>query len=171
MSQKIKIVKNNNRKSTAYNKYYAVPVYDDRFITTEQLADYIQMQASVKKSDCKAVLDELGSAFKHFFELGQKIRLDQIGIFKVGFSSNGTYDGAAAGIGLVKSSRVNFQPETTSVFKKNTSVTRAVMVDGEPTAVTTLMPVYEHKPTMLMDVRFELAYGGGYQETPAPEEP
>ena len=87
MSQKFKKLQNQNDDSTAFGKWFATAVYDQHFIETEQLADFIQTQASVKKSDIKAVLDELGSAMKHFFELGQKVRLDGIGIFKVGFSS------------------------------------------------------------------------------------
>ena len=42
MSQKVKIYKNTNRKSTAYNKYFAKAVYDNHFVETEQLAEYIQ---------------------------------------------------------------------------------------------------------------------------------
>ena len=82
MSQKFKKLQNTNDDSTAFGKWFATAVYDQHFIETEQLADFIQTQASVKKSDIKAVLDELGSAMKHFFELGQKVRLDGIGIFK-----------------------------------------------------------------------------------------
>ena len=89
MSQKYIKTQNKNRDSAAYGKYYAMAVYDSKFITTEELASFIQTQASVKKSDIKAVLDELGEAMKHFFELGQKIKLDGIDIFKVGFSSIG----------------------------------------------------------------------------------
>ena len=88
MSQKVQVYKNTNPNSLANGKYYVRAVYDEKCINTEDLADYIQMQCTVKRSDCKAVLDELGSAFKHFFELGQKIRLDNIGIFKVGVSSS-----------------------------------------------------------------------------------
>ena len=168
MSQKVKIYKNNNRKSTAYNKYFAKAVYDNKFIETDQLADYIQSRASVTRADCKAVLDELGSAMKHYFELGQKIRLDKVGIFKVGLSSKGTFDESGASANLAEKARVLFQPETEAVFKKTASVTRAVMVDGEPTAVTQTIRVYSHPAVMLKDVRFELAYGGGYQE---PQEP
>ena len=90
MSQKFKKIQNKNDESTAYGKWFATAVYDQHFIETEELANFIQTQASVKKSDIKAVLDELGSAMKHFFELGQKVKLDGIGIFKVGFSSIGT---------------------------------------------------------------------------------
>ncbi len=72
MSQKFKKIQNKNDESTAYGKWFATAVYDQHFIETEELANFIQTQASVKKSDIKAVLDELGSAMKHFFELGQR---------------------------------------------------------------------------------------------------
>ena len=84
MSQKFIKSKNNNLRSTAYGKYFAKAVYDKGFIGTKQLVEFIQTQASVKRSDIVAVLDELGSAMKHFFELGQKVQLDGIGIFKGG---------------------------------------------------------------------------------------
>ena len=84
MSQKFKKLQNQNDDSTAFGKWFATAVYDLHFISTEELAEFIQTQASVKKSDIKAVLDELGGAMKHFFELGQKVKLDGIGIFKVG---------------------------------------------------------------------------------------
>ena len=90
MSQKFKKIQNSNDESTAYGKWFATAVYDQKFVTTKQLADFIQKQASVKRSDIMAVLDELGDAMKHYFELGQKVKLDGIGSFKVGFSSIGT---------------------------------------------------------------------------------
>jgi len=62
MSQKFIKSKNNNLRSTAYGKYFAKAVYDKGFIGTKQLAEFIQTQASVKRSDIVAVLDELGSA-------------------------------------------------------------------------------------------------------------
>ena len=59
MSQKFIKSKNNNLRSTAYGKYFAKAVYDKGFIGTKQLAEFIQTQASVKRSDIVAVLDEL----------------------------------------------------------------------------------------------------------------
>ena len=85
MSQKFTKLQNKNDESTAFGKWFATAVYDQHFIETEELANYIQQQASVKKSDIKAVLDELGGAMKHYFELGQKVKLEGIGIFKVLF--------------------------------------------------------------------------------------
>ena len=76
MSQKYIKRQNKNSYNVAYGKYYATAVYDNHFIGTEELAEFIQTQASVKKSDIKAVLDELGAAMKHYFELGQKVKPD-----------------------------------------------------------------------------------------------
>ena len=115
MSQKFKKLQNQNDDSTAYGKWFATAVYDQHFITTEELAEFIQTQASVKKSDIKAVLDELGGALKHFFELGQKVKLDGIGIFKVGFSSIGTNKKEDCSAQNITTRRVLFQPETERV--------------------------------------------------------
>ena len=112
MSQKFKKIQNKNDESTAYGKWFATAVYDQHFIETEELAEFIQTQASVKKSDIKAVLDELGGAMKHFFELGQKVRLDGIGIFKVGFSSIGAATKEECGAANIATRRVLFQPES-----------------------------------------------------------
>ena len=90
MPQLLKRIKNTNTKSPAYGKYYVTPVYPEKFIGTKELADFIQSQATVKRSDCIAVLDELGSALHHFLTLGQKVKLENIGIFKVGVSSAGS---------------------------------------------------------------------------------
>ena len=115
MSQKFRKIQNSNDESTAYGKWFATAVYDQRFITTEQLAEFIQTQATVKKSDIKAVLDELGGAMKHFFELGQKVKLDGIGIFKVGFSSIGVTEKEDCGAQTITTRRVLFQPESKRV--------------------------------------------------------
>ena len=56
MAQKIQVYKNVNENSPVFGKYFVRPVYDDKYITTEDLADFIQMQATVKRSDCKAVV-------------------------------------------------------------------------------------------------------------------
>lgn len=157
MAQKIQVYKNVNENSPVFGKYFVRPVYDDKYITTEDLADFIQMQATVKRSDCKAVLDELGSAFKHFFELGQKIKLDNIGIFKVGVKSSPSDTLESCGASNVKSCHVNFIPETEAVATGETAQTRrAVIIDGTATIVNYRAKVYSHPAVMLKDVRFEL---------------
>ena len=144
MSQKYVKTQNNNSYSAAYKKYFAKAVYDSKFIETEQLAEFIQTQASVKKSDIKAVLDELGAAIKHFFELGQKIRLDGIGIFKGGFSSIGVAKKEDCGAQTISTRRVLFQPETTRV-----------VVGQEKKQDGTVKQKYVNAITLLKDVTFE----------------
>ena len=112
MSQKYIKSKNNNLESPAYGKYYATPVYDENFVETEEIAEFIQTQATLKKSDIMAALDELGGAMKHFFELGQKVKLKNIGIFKVGFSSIGVADVKDCTAATITTRRVLFMPET-----------------------------------------------------------
>lgn len=116
MSQKFIKSKNNNQRSLAFGKYFAQAVYDEKFVETEDLADFIQQQASVKKSDISAVLTELGDALKHYFELGQKVRIKGLGIFKVGFSSIGVSEKDECNATTITSRRVLFQPESVRVI-------------------------------------------------------
>jgi hypothetical protein len=115
MSQKFIKMQNKNARSAAYEKYFARAIYDKNFVGTKALADFIQTQASVKRSDVIAVLDELGGAMKHFFEMGQKVKLDGIGIFKVGFSSIGAEKAEDCGASNITARRVLFTPETVRV--------------------------------------------------------
>ena len=147
MSQKFIKSKNNNQYNSAYGKYYAEAVYDSHFVGTDELAEFIQRQASIKKSDIKAVLQELGEAMKHFFEMGQKIKLDGIGIFKVGFSSIGVTKVEDCGASTISTRRVLFQPETERVV-----VGQKVNKKGKITQK------YVIAKTLVKDVSFEETY-------------
>ena len=116
MSQKYIKMQNKNRDSAAFGKYFATAVYDKKFVETDELASFIQQQASVKKSDIGAVLDELGEAMKYYFELGQKVRIKGLGIFNVGFSSIGVTKAEDVGAQTITDRRVLFQPETERVI-------------------------------------------------------
>ncbi len=144
MSQKFIKLKNNNRTNKAYGKYFATAVYDNHFVGTDEIAEFIQRQASVKKSDIKAVLQELGEAMKHFFEMGQKIKLEGIGILKVGFSSIGVLKSDDCGAQTITTRRVLFQPETERVV-----VGQHKLQDG------TVKQKYVTAISLLKDVVFE----------------
>ena len=144
MSQKyIKTQNKNSFNQKSYGKYYAQPVYDQKFIETDEIADFIQTQATLKRSDIKASLDELGAAIKHFLELGQKIRLSGIGIFKVGFSSIGVNKKEDCTAATITSRRVLFQPETERI------VTGSAEKDGK------VVQKYVNTKTLIKDVAFE----------------
>ncbi len=112
MSQKFKKLQNKNNESTAYGKWFATAVYDQNFVGTKELSQYIQDQCSMKESDVGAVLSELSKAFLHYFKLGQKVKLDGIGIFKVGFSSIGATTKDGCGAQNITKRRIIFTPET-----------------------------------------------------------
>ncbi len=144
MSQKFIKSQNKNSSSQAFGKYFAQAVYDNHFVGTEELADFIQRQASVKKSDIKAVLQELGEALKHFFEMGQKIKLNGIGIFKVGFSSIGVKKLEDCGAQTITTRRILFQPETSRV-----------VVGQEKKEDGSVKQKYVNAISLLKDVTFE----------------
>ena len=144
MSQKyIKSKNNNSHNAKTYGKYYAKPVYDEKFVETDEIADFIQTQATLKRSDIKAALDELGSAMKHFLGMGQKMRLAGIGIFKVGFSSIGVSKAEDCTASTITSRRVLFQPETE----------RIVTGSGEKNGK--VVQKYVNTKTLVKDVTFE----------------
>ena len=149
MSQKyIKSQNKNSHNSKTYGKYYAKATYDEKFIETEEIADFIQTQATLKRSDIKAALDELGAAMKHFLEMGQKIRLAGIGIFKVGFSSIGVANSDDCTASTITSRRVLFQPEIERIVVGST-----VKENGK------IVQKYVNAKTLLKDVTFEEANG------------
>ena len=144
MSQKyIKSQNKNSHNAKSYGKYYAKPVYDEKFVETDEIADFIQTQATLKRSDIKASLDELGAAIKHFLELGQKIRLAGIGIFKVGFSSIGVNKKEDCTAATITSRRVLFQPEVERI------VVGSAEKDGK------VIQKYVNAKTLIKDVVFE----------------
>ena len=158
MSQKLQIYKNQNPGFKAHGKYYVRAVYDEKWITTDELAEFIQSQCSVRVSDCKAVLEELGSALKHYLEMGQKIRINKVGMFKVGVVSrpSNTLEGCTAA--NVKSGHVVFTPETVSAPSGKTFPLRRVRLSGdEPEVLTYQMKSYNRMPVMIKDIRYELA--------------
>ena len=144
MSQKFIKKVNTNPRSMAYGKCFARAIYDKNFVDTKTLADFIQTQASVKRSDVIAVLDELGSAMKHFFEMGQKVKLDGIGIFKVGCSAIGVEKVEDCTSATITTRRVLFQPETTRV-----------VVGQEKKSDGSVKQKYVNAITLLKDVVFE----------------
>ena len=71
---------NNNRKSDYYGQQVArVKLLGN--IDTDKVAEIIQRNASVKRSDVKAVLAELAEVITDQLEAGFAVKLDGIGSF------------------------------------------------------------------------------------------
>ena len=100
---------------------------------------------------------ELGEAIKHFFEMGQKVKLDGIGIFKVGFSSIGVDQIEDCGSNTISTRRVIFSPETERV------------VVGQEKKDGKVKQKYVNAITLLKDVVFEETHDNAMNVEP--EEP
>ena len=85
----IKKYQNKNEKmEKQYRKWYGRTVIIDN-VQIEQLADEIQDNCTVKRSDILAVLSELGPAIKKELQRSMKVSLPYLGSFKLAVHSTG----------------------------------------------------------------------------------
>ena len=86
MAVRYKLYQNAIKTSKNYKKWYARATVND-VITTEQIAYKIQQNCSVKKSDVKAVLDEMVEVMTEALQDGKRVKIGGIGSFKIALSS------------------------------------------------------------------------------------
>ena len=81
-------------------------------INTRQLAEIIQRNCTVKKSDVMAVLEELVEVMKDQMQDSKRVKLDGFGSFKIAMQSKGAQTAAKFSVAEhVKGLRVLFLPE------------------------------------------------------------
>lgn len=85
------IYQNKNSKSSAYRKYYARASYSGT-VDTDGIADIIQRNCSMKKSDVQAVITELMEVMQDQLQAGKVVNLVGFGHFKIGLTSTGVAD-------------------------------------------------------------------------------
>lgn len=120
MAVKYKIYQN-NRKGAFKGKWYARAVHEGT-VTTDDLADIMQDNCTVKRSDILAVLSELVEVMSTQLQNSMRVKLDRFGTFKLGICTtpaNTAKDFTAAN--NVKSIHVLFQPELRIDAKGNRS--------------------------------------------------
>ncbi|MBR5697998.1 MAG: HU family DNA-binding protein [Prevotella sp.] len=113
MAIKYRLYQDNRAESTTRGKWYARAIYPKTPKCTKDLAQMIQDNVSVKKSDVIAVLDELVNVMKLWLQESYRVKLDGFGSFKIGLATKpaDTAKDFSASKHVV-GSRVNFQPET-----------------------------------------------------------
>lgn len=88
---KYKKYQNNNKKSTAYNKWYARAVHElmefDEFVN--HMATH---HCSFSEGTIRGVLVEMEVCLRELLLEGKAVRMDQLGIFAVGLSTEGEYE-------------------------------------------------------------------------------
>lgn len=92
---------------TEKTKYYAqiAPVLP---VTQDELANYINDQTTVSKTDIKAILVALDNAFIHYLSLGLSVRLGEVGSFRPTISSDGEETEEAVTAKDIRAVRVRF---------------------------------------------------------------
>ena len=95
-------------------KWYARAVPTD-VINTRQLAEIVQRNCTVKKSDVMAVIEELVEVMKDQRQDSKRVKLDGFGSFKIGVQSKGAQTAAKFSVAEhIKGLRVVFMPERTT---------------------------------------------------------
>lgn len=112
MAVKYKIYQS-NREGSYKGKWYARAMHDGT-VTTDDIADTIQSNCSVKRSDVLAVISELVEVMSAQLQNSMKVKLDRFGTFKLGLTStpaDSAKDFSAAS--NIKGIHVLFAPEVT----------------------------------------------------------
>lgn len=115
MSVKYKLYQSKIAGSNSFNKWYAKTVVSG-VVTLNEIAEKIQDNSSMKKSDVIAVLTELSEVFKEELLKGNRVVLDGIGSFKVVISSKPANTAKEWNVGKhFKRAGINYKPETIDI--------------------------------------------------------
>ena len=130
MAVKYRTYQDNRKNSTQQGKWYGQAVVDE-VVDTEKLAEIIQRNSSMKRSDVKAVLTELSEVVRDQLLAGNRVVIDGFGSFKVGFSSKpaDTREDWTPQNNIT-STRINFQPESTNVISGGRRTRSIVALQG-----------------------------------------
>lgn len=107
-----RLYKDNRRNNAStFGKWYARAVATET-VTTEQLAEEMQANCTVKKADILAVLAELVETMKRQLQNSKRVKLDNFGSFKIGMKTKPAETAADFNVSThVKDIHMLFQPE------------------------------------------------------------
>lgn len=115
-----RLYQNNNQQSSVYKKWYARTVVTET-MTTKQLAEIMQENCTVKRSDIEAVLRELVPTMARAMQDSKRVKIDGLGSFKIGIKTKPAdsakeFNAQKNVVGI----HINFLPETFKDKKTNT---------------------------------------------------
>ncbi|WP_036880067.1 HU family DNA-binding protein [Xylanibacter oryzae] len=115
-----KLAKDNRKASRTAGQFFARAIVTN-VMDTEGLAEIMQRNCTVKKSDILAVLTELVETMTDQLQNSTRVKLNGFGSFKIGIKGTGSQTIDTYSVGKnVKGLRVNFSPEA----KKDATGTR-----------------------------------------------
>ena len=124
MALPYKLIKNTNTKSPYVNQYYPKAVQMST-ADIDQIAEQVQENCSLKKSDVKACIEELIVVLKSNLKNGVGVHLNGLGRFRLGIKGSHAKTEKAFSIAdNVKGFRVNFAPDS-HIVKGQTIVKNA----------------------------------------------
>ena len=92
-------------------KWYARAV-PTAVINTRQLAEIVQRNCTVKRSDVVAVIEEMVEVMKDQMQDSKRVKLEGFGSFKIGIQSKGANNVTDYDVQKhIKALRINFRPE------------------------------------------------------------
>lgn len=111
MAVRYKLYKSNRKNSPMNGMVYARAAVQNT-VTLNELANRIQQNCTAKKSDVKAVLDELVEVMTTELQNGNRVKLDGFGSFKINIASSPATSFSTFNVAKnIKGLRVIFQPE------------------------------------------------------------
>ncbi len=129
MSVLFKLYQNKNKKSPNKGKWYARTVMTN-MSDTAALAEKIERNCTVKRSDVVAVLTELAEVMRDELQASHSVKLNGFGIFRVGINTSPANDPKDFNATTnIKNYHVNFCPEMTGGGTKGSHRKRAFL-DG-----------------------------------------
>ena len=127
MSVYYRLYQNKLKNSKVYGKYCARAGHTD-MVDLDDIAEIIERNCTLKRSDVKACLTELVEVMRDKMQSSNKVRINGLGIFKINVKSTGVdAPGDFKGTNIT-GYRVNFAPEHTVIKAKGADV------DGKPTS-------------------------------------
>ena len=114
MSVFYRLNQDKSKNTERTGKWYARAVTTS-VVSTRQLAEIMQRNCTVKRSDILAVIEELVETMRDQLQDSKRVKIDGFGSFKIGVCSKGaaTADDFSVS-GNIKGMRVIFSPERTS---------------------------------------------------------
>ena len=122
MAIRFNVYQNKITGSKTFGKWYGRAISMGT-VTTRQLAEEISHSTTVTRGDVAAVLIELFNVMKAHLQNSQTVQLDDIGSFKVAFSSAPADKEADFSANNIKKYRVTYRPVTTFVANGDVTAT------------------------------------------------
>jgi len=107
---KYKLIRKRNPSDPEnYNKFHAIPVYND-LVSLKEISRYISKRSSLTSGDIVNVLTNLTEVLPEFLAEGKRVQLGDLGIFRLSFSSEGVDKESDFNVSKIRNTKIIFSP-------------------------------------------------------------